>query len=227
MGNEILYMLGVVLVGFAVNYALRALPFLLFAGKGRELPKGVERLGGVISPVIIAGLIVYSYSGLEWKTAWPYLAGVLTIALQLWKRNPLASIVAGTVLYMCLLNCGCASVPVVTLDADRPSIQMASDGCLYCGDERIRVDELTDILEANDIPKTRTVHILIEPDVKDLTGAKFVMAYLARAGYRRPVLVTQRHGESYTTGKKVKASYSAPVRKAEPKKIRYKRADGR
>ena len=224
MGNEILYMLGVIAVGFAVNYTLRALPFLLFAGKGRELPKGVERLGGVISPVIIGGLIVYSYSGLEWKTAWPYLAGILTIGLQLWKRNPLVSIVVGTVLYMCLLTCGCASVPAVVLDADHPSIRMAADGCLYCGDARVRVDELTDILAANDIPKTRTVHILIEPDVKDLTGAKFVMAHLARAGYRRPVLVTQRHGESYTTGKKAKKSFSTPVRKAEPKKIRYKKA---
>lgn len=101
--DEAAYMLCVVGACFAVNYGLRALPFLLFAGRDRELPRWVERFGAFISPVIIAALIVYSYSGLEWRTAWPYLAGLLTVGLQLWKRNPLASIVAGTALYMALM----------------------------------------------------------------------------------------------------------------------------
>jgi branched-subunit amino acid transport protein AzlD len=102
MTDEIAYMLCVVSACFAVNYGLRALPFLLFAGRDRELPQWVERFGSLLSPVIIAVLVVYSYSGLEWRTAWPYLAGAVTVGLQLWKRNPLASIVAGTVLYMAL-----------------------------------------------------------------------------------------------------------------------------
>lgn len=105
MASEIIYMLGVIAVGFAVNYALRALPFLLFGGRDRAIPAWIDRLSGFISPVIIAGLIVYSYSGAAWWTAWPYLAGVVTIALQVWKRNPLVSIVAGTAVYMLLLNC--------------------------------------------------------------------------------------------------------------------------
>ena len=37
--KDVVYMLGVVVVGFAVNYALRALPFILFAGRDRELPR--------------------------------------------------------------------------------------------------------------------------------------------------------------------------------------------
>lgn len=106
MTDEVIYMLCVVAACFAVNYGLRALPFLLFSGRDRELPQWVERFGSFLSPVIIAVLVVYSYSGLEWKSAWPYLAGALTVGLQLWKRNPLASIVAGTVLYMALLSCG-------------------------------------------------------------------------------------------------------------------------
>ena len=105
MASEIIYMLGVIAVGFAVNYALRALPFLLFGGRDRAIPAWIDRLSGFISPVIIAGLIVYSYSGAAWRTAWPYLAGVVTIALQVWKRNSLVSIVAGTAVYMLLLNC--------------------------------------------------------------------------------------------------------------------------
>ena len=104
MTDEIVYMLGVVIACFAVNYGLRALPFLLFAGRDRELPQWVGRFGNFLSPVIIAVLVVYSLSGLEWRSVWPYLAGALTVGLQLWKRNPLASIVAGTVLYMAVMG---------------------------------------------------------------------------------------------------------------------------
>lgn len=104
MGSEAGYMLGVVAAGFAVNFGLRALPFVLFGGRGRELPKAVERLGAFVSPVIIACLIVYSYASLEWRTAAPYLAGLVTIALELRKRNPLLAIIAGTLVYMILLR---------------------------------------------------------------------------------------------------------------------------
>ena len=103
MTEEVLYMLGIVGAGFAVNYGLRALPFLLFSGGGRNPPRWAERFGSFVSPVVIAALVVYSFAGLEWRMPWPYLAGGLTVALQLWWRNPLASIVAGTVLYMALL----------------------------------------------------------------------------------------------------------------------------
>ena len=104
MGDEIAYMLGVVAAGFAVNFGLRVLPFVLFGRKGRSLPKAVEKLGAVISPVIIACLIVYSYASLEWRTPAPYVAGFVTIALELWKKNPLLAIIAGTLVYMALLR---------------------------------------------------------------------------------------------------------------------------
>lgn len=222
--EDFFYMLGVVAVGFAVNFGLRAVPFLIFGSRKGELPAWVSRFGDFVSPVIIAGLIVYSYSGLEWKTVWPYLAGAVTVALQVWKRNPLASIVVGTVLYMCLLNCGCTTQKIVDLDAKHPSIRISNSG-LYCGGERVMVDDLADILESNDIPKTRTIHIMLDPEVKDLRGARYVMAYLAKVGYTRPVLVTQQHGESYSTGKKPKnAAFSAPQQKT-GQKIRYKKAN--
>jgi branched-subunit amino acid transport protein AzlD len=95
-----IYLAGAVAVGWAVTYALRALPFLLFSRSSRELPKWVEKLGGVISPVIIAALVIYSYSGLEWRMLRPYLAGAITVAVHLWLRNPLVSIVSGTAAYM-------------------------------------------------------------------------------------------------------------------------------
>ena len=96
------YLLGVVAVGWAVTYTLRALPFILFSRKARTLPAWIEKLGSVISPVIIAALVIYSYSTLEWRTLSPYAAGALTMALQLWRGNPLLSIISGTALHMLL-----------------------------------------------------------------------------------------------------------------------------
>lgn len=195
MKQEIVYMLGVIAVGFLVNYGLRALPFLLFAGKDRELPRGIERFGAFISPVIIGALIFYSYSGLAWKTAWPYLAGVITVALQLWKRNPLVSIVAGTVVYMCLMTTGCASRPPIVLDSENPSVSISNFG-IKIGDNIVKPQDVVEALEDNDIPKTRVVHILLEPDVRDMRQARYLMAYLRSNGYTRPILVTKRHSES-------------------------------
>lgn len=195
MKAEILYMLAVIAVGFLVNYGLRSLPFLLFAGKDRTLPRWVEQLGSYISPVIIGALIVYSYSGLAWKTPWPYLAGVITVALQLWKRNPLASIVAGTVVYMCLLTTGCASHPPIALDAQNPSVTITDHG-VKIGRNLVKPQEVLWALEDNYIPKTRTIHILLDPDVRDMDFARKFMYYLRANGYTRAILVTKRHSES-------------------------------
>ena len=105
MENDILYMSGIVAAGFLVNFALRALPFLFFGARRGPLPKWVERFGAFVSPVIIAGLIVYSFAGVEWRTSSPYVAAAITVGLQVWRRNPLLSIVAGTAAYMVLVRC--------------------------------------------------------------------------------------------------------------------------
>lgn len=224
MKSEIVYMLGVVAVGFGVNYALRALPFVLFAGKDRTLPKWVTTFGAFVSPVIIALLIFYSYSGLAWKTAWPYLAGAVTVGLQLWKRNPLVSIVAGTVLYMCLLTCGCTSAPPVRLDARDPDIHYTVRG-IEIDDRPATAEDVLALLQEQDIPRDRVIHIRLEPDVKDLRGARFLMGCLAKAGYRRPVLVTERHSESRNLGKRKRSSGSRGRDIPQPRKIRYKGAN--
>ena len=195
MEREILYMLGIVAVGFAVNYTLRALPFLLFAGRDRELPAWVLRFGDFISPVIIACLIVYSYSGLEWKTAWPYLAGGLTIVLQVWRRNSLLSIVLGTVLYMFLVS-GCTTVRDVTYGVDNPILELSSLGLKFDG-KFVRPEDVPDLLEEYQIPHDAVIHIGITPEVqRELKPVRVFMGYLAKNGYRRSVLVTDMHGES-------------------------------
>ena len=104
MKDEIPYMLCILGAGFVVNFGLRALPFILFGGKDRTVPAWIDRVSGFISPVIIAALVVYSFAGLLWRTPWPYVAGAAAVGLQVWKRNPLLSIVAGTVAYMLLSN---------------------------------------------------------------------------------------------------------------------------
>ena len=228
MAEEILYMLGIIGVGFLVNYALRALPFLLFSGRNRELPPWVDRLGKVISPIIIGCLIVYSYSGSAWRTPWPYLAGTVTVALQVWRRNPLVSIVAGTAVYMLLVNCcGCAAQRTLQLDARHPAVSVTTAGIKF-GDEFVRPEEVAGILADYDVPHDRVIHIQLEPDVKDLMPARTLMGYLSRAGYTRPVLVTHQHAESMNLGKPKKKSVTTTSSAAKPaprRVIRYKGAN--
>lgn len=200
MKSEILYMLGIVAVGFLVNYALRALPFVIFAGRGRELPRWISRFGDLVSPVVIAALVVYSFSGLEWKGAWPYVAGALVVALQLWRRNALLSIVAGTVVYMCLLNMGCVSGPTeIGLDAARPSIRYSVNGFLV-GNRFVDPRRVPKMLEDFEVPHDRVIHILIDEDAeRDLKPARAFMGLLAHHGYRRSVLVTKKRTDSHVT----------------------------
>ena len=193
MENEFLYMLGVVAVGFAITYGMRALPFLLFAGRGRTLPQWVERLGALISPVIIAALVVYSYSGLQWRTPWPYLAGAITVAVHLWKGNPLASIAAGTVLYMCLLSCGCMTAESdICYDVSHPLIHMTNEGILFL-DKPVTPKEAVALLAKKKIPKDATIYILVDEDFQRSQALRvFEYEYLRRAGYNRTIYVSRR-----------------------------------
>ena len=196
MENEMLYMLGVVGAGCAVTFAMRALPFLVFAGRGGSLPQWVERFGALVSPVIIAALIVYSYSGLQWRTAWPYLAGALTVAVHLWKGNPLASIAAGTALYMCLVACcGCVSTREIDVGVYSPTIRVKSSG-LYLGDDKATPQDVLRALRDSRVPRDQAIHIHIDLDAGDAPEATRLMGYLYQNGYRRPVLVTSRLGAS-------------------------------
>ena len=199
MAEDILHAAGIVAVAWAVTFGLRSLPFLVFAGRGRDVPPSVERFGSIISPVIIAGLIVYSYSALEWRTAWPYIAGVLVVALQLWRRNALLSIIAGTVLYMCLLSAGCASNDYgdIVLDAAHPSIRYSTRGILI-GERYVDPIKVPKILKSYDVPTDRVIHILVDEEAEhDLKHARAFMGLLAHNGYRRSVLVTKKRAESH------------------------------
>ena len=90
-----------------VTFLTRALPFLLF-GRGGEPPRAVLYLGKVLPPAVIAMLIVYCYRGTEFSqlSGWRpgLIAGVAVVALHVWKKNDMLSIVGGTILYMVLVQ---------------------------------------------------------------------------------------------------------------------------
>lgn len=88
-----------------VTMATRFVPFLVIRG---ETPEYVSYLGRVLPPAIIGMLVVYCLRDVS-PAAYPFglpelVAVVCVIAVQAWRRNSLASILAGTVVYMVLVR---------------------------------------------------------------------------------------------------------------------------
>ena len=86
-----------------VTILLRALPFLIFR---KQTPAYVAYLGNVLPPAIIGMLVVYCLKDVSLGSA-PFgvpeiIASAAVVGLQVWKRNSLISILAGTVIYMVL-----------------------------------------------------------------------------------------------------------------------------
>ena len=85
--------------------ALRFLPFLIF---GKKTPAYISYLGRVLPQAIIALLVVYCLKDVSFAEA-PHgipeiIAGAAVVAMQVWKRNPVFSILLGTALYMIILH---------------------------------------------------------------------------------------------------------------------------
>ena len=104
------YLLAVTAVAGGVTLLLRAIPFLFFAN--RKPARWVLYLGRKLSPAAIAMLVVYCLAAyardrVPSEHAWgaaELLASAAVVGMQLWKRNPLLSILAGTALYMVLVQ---------------------------------------------------------------------------------------------------------------------------
>lgn len=84
---------------------IRFLPFLVFRNK---TPKYISYLGNVLPPAIIGMLVIYclkDITPLAHPFGIPELIAVACVAgVQAWKRNSLISILAGTLLYMILVQ---------------------------------------------------------------------------------------------------------------------------
>lgn len=111
---------------------------------------------------------------------------------------------AAAVLCAALFACGCATRQTVSFDAQNPAVRVSRLGILF-GDTFVEPHHVPEILDDYDVPKTRTIHIRLDPDVRDLGPARTLMGYLCKAGYKNPVLVTERHSSSENIGKPKKA----------------------
>lgn len=96
--NE-LHALYIVLIAGGVTIMLRFLPFVAF---GKRLPEFVMYLGRVLPPAVMAMLVVYC---LRSSHGLPEVIGCAVVGvLHVWRRNTLLSIIAGTVVYMYLVQ---------------------------------------------------------------------------------------------------------------------------
>ena len=90
----------------AVTIALRFAPFLLL--RGRETPKFIAYLGRVLPYAIMGMLVVYCLRGTSFLSVSNWLPQLIAVAvvvgLHIWKRNTLLSIIAGTAIYMILVQ---------------------------------------------------------------------------------------------------------------------------
>ena len=108
MNSTLTYAFLIVLLASLTTVLLRAFPFVAF-GRNKETPPLIRYLGSVISPAAIAMLCVYCFWS-HWQSRGvpaggaEFIAGTVVVGLQLWKRNPLLSILAGTVVYMILVQ---------------------------------------------------------------------------------------------------------------------------
>lgn len=108
----------------------------------------------------------------------------------------------------------------LSYDAAHPLIRFSNRGILF--QERfVTPDEAVALLEEYEIPKDKTLHILIDGDYTDRRAPwVFQHNYLGRAGYRRTILVHARKAESAVGETKQKPRGAKPDRG-----FRYKRAD--
>lgn len=105
---------------------------------------------------------------------------------------------------------GCRTVKEIEFDARRPSIEIADDGELTFGGQKVRPEEVAGILESYDIPHDQTIHILLSSKFTDLRGPRIFMGMLAKSGYTRSVLVYKRHAES--SARDIEPQYGADRR---------------
>ena len=97
----------IILIMGLVTFATRIVPVLIF-GRGEKVPDYIMYLGKTVPYTAMGLLIVYCLRDISF-TAAPHalpeiIAMAAVIGTYLWKRNTIASVVIGTVLYMFLVQ---------------------------------------------------------------------------------------------------------------------------
>lgn len=108
--NSELYFLLMVAVAGTVTIALRALPFIAGAVSKGPSPL-LNYIGKVLSAGAISMLVVFCFCSIYQHKSFSSSYGIpeaaatlVVVGLQLWRRNPLLSIIAGTAVYMMLVQ---------------------------------------------------------------------------------------------------------------------------
>ena len=102
--SQQLIMIAMVALGTAIT---RYLPFLLFP-EGKKTPAFITYLGKVLPYAVMAMLVVFCLKNVSFLST-PHgipeaIASAMVVALHVWKKNTLLSIVGGTVCYMLLVQ---------------------------------------------------------------------------------------------------------------------------
>ena len=80
-----------------------------------------------------------------------------------------------------------------------PVVTVAPEG-VYFADRRVRPQDVPRILDDYGVPRSQTIHIRVDPRLRHSPEPNFLMACLAKNGYTRPILVSDRHAVSETIG---------------------------
>ena len=105
--SDVLHTALVVAVIALVTALLRFLPFLVFNGR-RPIPNVIRDLGKILPYAVMAMLVVYCLKGMSFAAVAGWLPAAISVAvvvaLHVWKRNTLLSIIGGTACYMLLIR---------------------------------------------------------------------------------------------------------------------------
>jgi branched-subunit amino acid transport protein AzlD len=99
--NELEYLIVVIIVMALSTYFTRLIPFLLFS-PGRESSL-LNYVAKSTPPMVMMILVIYMLRDMNYyssELAYTSIALAVTIGIQVYKRNALLSIVAGTAVYM-------------------------------------------------------------------------------------------------------------------------------
>ncbi len=107
MNSHTLHTLLTVAIVSVVTILLRSFAFIAFPN-GKKIPAVIEKLGNTLPYAIMSFLVIYCLKDIV-PTVYPHgipeLISVLFVAvLQIWRRNSTLSVLAGTALYMILIQ---------------------------------------------------------------------------------------------------------------------------
>ena len=104
---DVRHSIALIAVMAIVTAVLRFLPYLLFP-EGKQAPRVITYLSGVLPSAVIGMLVVYCFKDVHifsGSHGLPELIALVAVAgSYVWKRNTLLSILGGTVIYMLLVQ---------------------------------------------------------------------------------------------------------------------------